>query len=194
MRYLLLLLLAGLSRAALAQAPASEPSGLPHNVLSLNVPIGKPTNLRPQYERSVGRHVSVGLRGAWYFGGAWPGWQAEAVGRYYFRPTAPAGFYVQVQVAYFNHHGIQSYFLSSPPLGLHTEYSAARVSGVGSGFGGGYQLLLGARKHWIIDGMVGLKFYLQPFRGYCDCGYEGDWYDAGPGAVLNSRLGLGYAF
>jgi len=42
--------------------------------------------------------------------------------------------------------------------------------------------------------MVGLKVYLQPFRGLCDCSYEGDWYEFGPGSAFNGRLGVGYAF
>jgi len=160
----------------------------------VNVPTGKPTNVRLQYERALGRRVGVGLRGARYFGGDWPGWQAEAFGRYYFRPHAPAGFYGQVQAAYYHHAGVESAFLNSPTQGLHTEYFPASFNGFGSGLGVGYQLLLGARRHWAIDGMVGLKVYLQPNRGMCDCGYEGDWYDKGPGSGFNGRLGVGYAF
>lgn len=194
MKYVVLLLLVGLSPAALAQAPeAASTAELPANVLSLNVPTGKPTNLRPQYERAISHRVGLGVRAAWYFGGDWPGWQAEAFGRYYFRPTAPVGFYGQAQVGAYRHRGQESSFYPMPQ-GPSRTYSATAISGPGVGLGLGYQLLLGSRKRLALDAMAGIKLYLQPFRGLCDCAYEGDWYDYGPGSIFNGRLAVGYAF
>jgi len=194
MRNTLLLLLVAASPGVRAQAPVfPEPAKMPANVISGNVPLRQFTNLRPQYERVLGRRTSLGVRAAWYFGGDWPGSQAEAFGRYYFRPTAPAGFYGQAQGAVFRHRGQESYFYPGPP-GPSTTYSSTSFSGAGAGLGLGYQWLPGARKRLVLDGMVGLKLYLEPFRGYCDCSYEGDWYEYGPGSAFNGRLAVGYAF
>ncbi|MDQ2772603.1 MAG: hypothetical protein M3Y54_19120, partial [Bacteroidota bacterium] len=115
-------------------------------------------------------------------------------GRYYFRPTAPAGFYGQLQAGAFRHHGQIFSFHPDPQLGLSTSYSSTTVSGAGPGLGLGYQWLPGTRKRLVVDAMVGLKLYLQTSQGFCDCGYEGDWYEYGPGSLFNGRLGIGYAF
>ena len=185
-RYSLLLALVGMSRACLGQAP--------FNLLSLNVPGGTPTNLRPQYERVLGPVTSLGVRGAWYFGGAWPGWQLEAFGRCYTAEAAPRGLYLQYQVGYFRHHGLTVGL--GPPPGFELITKPLTVSSYGGGLGIGYQWLPGVgRHHLVLDAMAGFKLYLQPnsFRDE-GAGYVGDWYTFGPGSIFNGRLGLGYAF
>lgn len=114
-------------------------------------------------------------------------------GRCYFRRTGPTGFYSQAQLAGFHHRG-QEFSFDVDAQEMRTTYSTTSFSGFGAGLGVGYQWLPRVSKHFVLDAMVDFKVYLQPQRGYCDCHYEGDWYNSGPGSAFNGRLGGGYAF
>jgi hypothetical protein len=179
-----LLLLAALASAtnAWAQAPVTT-------VVSVGA-FGLAPNAGLQLEHRLTRHFSLGLQGTRYFGNDYPGYQAALLGRYYFRPTAPAGFYAQAQFGVFQHTGqIQAYYYPDrvfPP-------SDVRLGGSGGGLGLGYQLLLG--QHLALNAGLGLKFYHIRSLGVCDCSYVGDWYATGqPGSLLDGQLNVGYAF
>lgn len=100
-----LLLLAGLAGAtnAWAQAPVAT-------VISVGT-FGLAPNAGLQLEHRLAQHFSLGLQGARYFSGDYPGYQAALLGRYYFRPLTPAGFYAQAQFGVFQHTGqIQAFY------------------------------------------------------------------------------------
>jgi len=178
-----LFLLAGLASvtSAWGQAPVTT-------VISVGT-FGLAPNAGLQLERRLTPHFSLGVQGSRYFGSNYPGYQAALLGRYYFRPMAPTGFYAQAQAGVFQHDGqVQGYYpdKSFPP-------SNVRLGGAGGGLGLGYQLLLG--QHLALNAGLGLKFYHIRSLGLCDCGYVGDWYAAGqPGSVFDGQLNIGYAF
>ena len=178
-----LLLLAGLVSAtgARAQAPAAT-------IVSVGA-FGLAPNAGIQLEHRLTPRFSLGLQGSRYFSNDYPGYQAALLGRYYFRPTAPAGLYAQAQAGLYRHTGqIQASYpgLTLPP-------SDVRLRDAGGGLSLGYQLLLSQRL--TLDAGLGLKFYLLRSLGYCDCGYIGDWYATGqPGSILDGHLNIGYAF
>ena len=177
------LLLAGLfsTTGARAQAPAAT-------VVSVGV-FGWGPNAGLQLEHRLASHFSLGLQGARYFSSDYPGYQAALLGRYYFRPTAPAGLYLQAQAGTYWHDGqIQGFYPGQtfPPDNV-------RLRGTGGGLGLGYQLLLG--QHLAVNAGLGLRFYFIRNLGACDCSYIGDWYAPNqPGSVLDGQLNVGYAF
>lgn len=184
-QFLLLAGWIGLASAAQAQAPTPAHG----TVISVGA-FGLAPNAGVQAEQRLSRHFSLGLQGNRYFGHDFPGYQAALLGRYYFRPRAPLGLYLQAQAGVFQHTGhTQAYYpgYSFPP-------SEVRLGGAGGGLGLGYQLLLG--QHLAVNAALGLKYYHLRSLGYCDCGYVGgDWYGPGqPGSVFDGQLSVGYAF
>lgn len=183
---LLLCALAGWVRVTSAQnTPPASLSG--RHVVSVGT-FGLSPNAGLQYESSLTGHFSLGGQGTRYFSSDYPGYQVALFGRYYFRPSAPAGFYGQGQVGAFWHDGqIQA------EMPGYSGRSATRLRGPGFGLGVGYKLPLGP--HLALNVGLGLKFYFIKSLGYCDCGYVGDWYSVGqPGSVLDGQLRTGYTF
>lgn len=172
--------------AASAQDVAPTPLAGRH-IASVGA-FGLAPNIGLQYEFRLARHWSFGVQGARYFSRDYPGYQAALIGRYYFRPLAPAGLYLQVSAGTYRHDAQGE---SNMP-GYHSTYAKV-LSGSGPGLGLGYQWLL--KQHLALQATLGLKFYLHDIGVKCDCGYVGDWYAAGqPGSLLDGQFGVGYAF
>jgi len=155
--------------------------------------VGLPTvagALGVQAEQPLGRHFSLGLWGARFFSASFPGYQGGLLGRYYFRPTAPLGLYVQAQVGAFRHDAQR---VSDYP-GASREPVSSKLSGQGGGLALGYQLAL--TRHLVANAALGLRAYPDAWsHQLSDSHYLGDFNAVGqPGSVLDGQLGLGYAF
>jgi hypothetical protein len=171
---------------AVAQTP-SLPAGSSRHLVSVGI-LGLAANAGLQYEFRVTRHFTGGLQGAYYFSPQYPGYQVALVGRYYFRPLARAGFYLQSAVGRYYHHA--QMVVDFPG---HYSVGPRILSHYGPSLGLGYRRPL--TPHLVLQATVGLKFYLHDLNVKCDCAYVGDWYATGqPGSLLDGQLSLGYAF
>ena len=173
---------------AWAQQPGQPVHG-PGPVLSVGLPTIAGA-LGVQVEQHLGRHFSVGVWGARFFSADFPGYQGGLLGRYYFRPTAPLGLYVQAQVGAFTHDAQRVSFY---PGAIPVPYGS-KLSGKGAGVGLGYQLALA--KHFVANAALGLRIYNDPYRAqFYDSYYVGDFNAIGqPGSWLDGQLSVGYAF
>jgi hypothetical protein len=184
--YLLFLVLIGSLASARAQAP--EPDHAPLGPVVSVGSYGPSANIGVQVEQRLGRHFSLSLLGARYFTNHFRGYQGALAARYYFRPTAPAGLYIQALAGTFTSHAT---VIGDYPPG--TSYRSDQTfNGNGGSLGLGYQLRFA--QHLTATIGIGIKVYPTGL-GKCDCSYEGDWYATGqPGSVLDSQLSVGYAF
>jgi hypothetical protein len=189
MKYVLLsLALAGAAQSTRAQQLA-EPVRKPGPVLSVGLPTLAGA-LGVQVEQRLGRHFSLGIWGARFFSADFPGYQGGLLGRYYFRPTAPLGLYVQAQVGAFSHDAqrVSDYPGASPmPYG-------SKLNGKGGGLALGYQLAL--TRHLVANAALGLRAYSDVWQHQLsDSHYVGEFNAVGqPGSWLDGQLSLGYAF
>ncbi len=187
----ILLLLGGLlslSPAAAAQTLAETPPVKKH-LVSVGA-FGLAPTIGLEYQQRLGKHFALGVQGARYFRGDYPGYQAALVGRYYFRALAPAGLYAQISAGCYRH---QAQAASDYPFSLPPTVYSQTLSGNGLGLGLGYHWLLGPR--WVLNTALGLKFYLHDIGAKGGPNYVGDWYATGqPGSVLDGQLSLGYSF
>ena len=182
--FLLLAGLAGSLASARAQAPAPEQSTR-GPVLSVGI-YGPSANVGVQVEQPLGRHFSLGAFGSRQFSSDFRGYQGALAGRYYFRPTAPTGLYLQATVGIYNTHALVQTFYPGA-----TNRSELHVQGSGGGLGLGYQWRFA--QHLTATIGLGVKAYPTNL-GTCDCGYTKDWYATGqPGSVLDGQLSIGYA-
>lgn len=185
------LLLAGLASSfSIAQAQTLGPDH-PANRPVVSVGIyGLSPNIGVQVEQPLGRHFSLGAFGNHQFSSAFRGYQGALVGRYYFRPTAPTGLYLQAMVGAFTSNAT---ILSDYPFGTGIiSRSDAKLKGNGGGLGLGYQWRFA--QHLTATLGLGIKVYPTSL-GACDCEYERDWYATGqPGSVWDGQLSIGYAF
>lgn len=180
------LLLAGLAASLpVAQAQTTVPA-TSGPIVSIGI-YGPSANAGLQVEQPLGRHFSLGAFGSRQFSSAFRGYQGALVGRYYFRPTAPTGLYLQAIISLFDAQAtVVSYYPGA------TYRSERTVNGSGAGLGLGYQWRFA--QHLTATIGLGIKAYPTGL-GTCDCGYEGDWYAIGqPGSVLDGQLSVGYAF
>ena len=175
--------LVGFLPPAQAQTP-DRPTG---PVVSVGV-YGVSANVGAQVEQRIGHHFSLSVLGARYFSADYPGYQAALAARYYFRPKAPLGFYLQAQAGAFR---TKEQVISDYPG--HYSQSGSQTNGHGGGLGLGYQWRVGQRL--VANFGFGLKFYPHHLGEKCDCSYVGDWYALGqPGSLLDGQLSIGYAF
>lgn len=171
--------------AASAQQPG-QPVRAFRPVVSVGI-FGFGASAGVQVEQRLGRHFSLGLRGERYFSGAFPGYHAALLGRYYFRPAAPAGLFLQ---AYAGAYSTQETLISSYPG--QTSRATHKFGGQGGGLGLGYQWFFNA--HLALAAGLGVQVHPHSLN-YCDCYGEADWYAVGqPGSVLDGQLSVGYAF
>ncbi len=186
MKYCLLLAcLASSLPSAWAQAPAPDQSAQ-GPVVSVGS-YGPSANIGAQVEQHLGRHFSLSLLGARYFTNHFRGYQAALAARYYFRPNAPSGLYIQALAGAFTSHA--TVIAEYPGASYRSEKT---FKGNGGSLGLGYQWRFA--QHLTATIGLGIKVYPTGL-GVCDCYYEGDWYGIGqPGSVLDSQLGVGYAF
>lgn len=185
-----LLFLAGLSAAlpALAQQP-----GQPVHAHTPILSVGFPTlagALGGQAEQPLGRHFSVGLWGARFFSKDFPGYQGGLLARYYFRPAAPLGLYLQAQAGAFSH---DAQTVSDYP-GASPEPYSTKLNGKGGGLALGYQVAL--TRHLVANAALGLRVYTDAFRhSFYDSHYTAQFNAVGqPGTWLDGQLNVGYRF
>jgi hypothetical protein len=148
---------------------------------------GPSANAGLQVEQPLGRHFSLGVFGNRQFNSDFRGYQGALVGRYYFRPTAPIGLYLQAMASFFNTQAMVESFYPGA-----TYRSERTIKGSGGGLGLGYQW----RFVHHLTATIGLGIKVFPTGlGKCDCAYTSDWYTIGqPGSVLDGQLSVGYAF
>lgn len=188
MKYVLLsLALAWAGQGAQAQQLA-EPVRKPGPVLAVGLPTVAGA-LGIQAEQRLGRHFSVGVWGARFFSNDFPGYQGGLLGRYYCRPTAPLGLYVQAQVGAFSH---DAQTVSDYP-GASREPLASNLSGKGGGLALGYQVAL--TRHLVANAALGLRAYTNAWQHQLsDSHYVGNFNAVGqPGSWLDGQLSVGYA-
>jgi hypothetical protein len=181
-----LLLLAGLASTDFAaRAQESRPQ---RPIVSVGV-YGPSANVGLQVEQPLSRHFTLGARASRQFSPDFRGYQGGLVGRYYFRPTAPTGLYLQAMASLFDMRATVESFYPGATYRSTSEYN---TKGTGAGLGLGYQWRFA--QHLVAS--VGLGFKAMPNGlGTCDCAYTRDWYAVGqPGSVLDGQLSFGYAF
>jgi len=189
MKYLLLSLGLGCaSQSAWAQQPGQPVHG-PGHVVSVGLPTVAGA-LGVQVEQRLGHHFSLGVWGARFFSADFPGYQGGLLGRYYFRPTAPLGLYLQAQVGAFSHDAQRvSVYPGGSPIP-----SSSKLNGKGGGLTLGYQLAL--TKHLVANAALGFRVYTDTWQHQLsDSYYVGDFNAVGqPGSWLDGQLSVGYAF
>ncbi|MGI4863446.1 MAG: DUF3575 domain-containing protein [Janthinobacterium lividum] len=179
------LLLASLATSLLSARAQDHPAEKP--IVSVGM-YGPSANVGLQVEQRVGRHFSLGVFGTHQFNSDFHGYQVALVGRYYFRPTAPTGLYLQAMAGFFD---TQATVVSYYPRATAAPRSERTVKGSGGGLGLGYQWRFA--QHFTATIGLGIKAYPAGL-GLCDCAYEHDWYAIGqPGSVLDGQLSIGYA-
>lgn len=189
MKYLLpFICLAWAGQPALAQQP-----GQPVHGRGPVVSVGLPTvagALGAQVEQPLGQHFSLGVWGARFFSADFPGYQGGLLARYYFRPTAPLGLYLQAQAGAFSHDAQR---VSDYP-GASREAYSSKLNGKGGGLALGYQLAL--TRHLVANAALGLRVYTDAWsHQLADSHYVGNFNDVGqPGSWLDGQLSVGYAF
>ncbi len=180
------LLLTGLASASFPALAQEHPAGKP--VVSIGV-YGPSANLGLQVEQPLGRHFSLGARASRQFNSDFRGYQGGLIGRYYFRPNAPTGLFLQATAELFDTKATVTAFY---PGSTSSTRSERTVKGSGIGLGLGYQWRFA--QHLVATVGLGLKV-MPNGLGKCDCAYERDWYAVGqPGSVLDGQLSFGYAF
>lgn len=160
--------------------------------------------LRIKYERVLTPQVTYGgmLTGYYgrsgYFGSTTPGVKLAPVARFYFKGTAPEGFYAQGKIA----GGIFQKNATHYPG--HGEAPAVdekeqTFTSFGGGLAGGYQLLWGKDNRWSIDVNIGVKYMSDmPHRTFGDADHRFidhtrlDWYIYGPGSIIDGLVSIGY--
>ncbi|RZK16136.1 MAG: DUF3575 domain-containing protein [Hymenobacter sp.] len=179
------LLLASLASSLLGARAQDQPASKP--IVSVGI-YGPSANVGLQVEQRLGRHFSLGAFGIRQLSSDFRGYQGALVGRYYFRPTAPTGLYVQALVGFFNTRAtVVSYY----PGATSAARSELTAQGSGGGLGLGYQWRFA--QHFTATLGLGIKAYPTSL-GTCDCAYERDWHAIGqPGSVLDGQLSIGYA-
>ncbi|NML65293.1 DUF3575 domain-containing protein [Hymenobacter sp. RP-2-7] len=176
-----------LAPSLFAQAPAVRPPVRGH-VVSLGIFTLAPS-IGVQVEQRLGQHFSLSLSGSRFFSSDYPGYQGVLAARFYFRPTAPTGLYLQAQAGAYSH---TAQVVGDYP-GVTHEPQPTSYNGKGGGLGLGYQWQFGQR--WLANAGLGLRFYPHNLGAKCDCYYLGNWYAVGqPGSVLDGQLSVGYAF
>jgi hypothetical protein len=183
--YLLFVGLASSLLSARAQAPV--PDHATHGTVVSVGSYGPSANIGAQVEQRLGRHFSLSLLGARYFTNHFRGYQAALAARYYFRPTAPSGLYIQALAGAFTSHA--TVIAEYPGVSYRSDET---FKGNGGSLGLGYQWRFA--QHLTATIGLGIKVYPTGL-GVCDCYYEGDWHATGePGSVLDTQLSVGYAF
>ena len=154
------------------------------------VSVGLPTlaaALGVQLEQPLGQHFSLGLWGSRFFSADYPGYQGGVAARYYFRPKAPLGLYLQAQAGAFSH---DAQVVNNYP-GANREPVPGNYSGKGGGLALGYQLAL--TRHLVANAALGFRAYSNWSHNLSDSHYVGDFSATGqPGSVLDGQLSVGY--
>lgn len=179
------LLLASLATPLLGAHAQAPPAAKP--IVSVGM-YGPSANVGLQVEQRLGRHFSLGVFGARQLNSDFRGYQGALVGRYYFRPTAPTGLYLQAMAGFFDTRATVVAYYPGAATAVRSERAA---KGSGGGLGLGYQWRFA--QHFTATIGLGIKAYPSGL-GTCDCTYERDWYAIGqPGSVLDGQLSIGYA-
>lgn len=179
----------GLALPALAQQPGQPVHHWRGPVVSAGLPTVAGA-LGVQVEQPLGRHFSLSLWGARFFSAYFPGYQGGLLARYYFRPTAPLGWYLQAQAGAFSH---DAQLVSDYPGASSTPYTS-KLNGKGGGLAGGYQWAL--TRHLVANAAVGLRVYTDAWnQRFYDAHYVGQFnYVGQPGSWLDAQLSVGYCF
>ncbi len=167
------------------------------NILSIS-PFGLVNKVRVGYERSLGKRVSAGVNGSYYYDELFPGFQVSPFFRYYFNLEHHAGWYVHLNYVYFDHFAqvTEKSVITSGAAGK-TLYDLEFV-GHGGGVGLGYQMLVGKKKNIGLDFMGGFKHLPIPsgeaFSRPQSESLKSEWILMGPGSFFNGKIGLSYVF
>ena len=173
-------------------ASVQDPPVAKKNVIGLSV-FGLINKVKIKYERTLTPKFTAGATLAGYYG-LYPGVQLSPFVRYYFRPQAPKGLYLQGQVGAYWHTSIITYISNLNSSGNVVEYAGeATISNVGAGAALGYQWLLGKRNRVSVDINGGFKSYKTGLANE-DNLVGLTWYTTGPGSFFNGLISFGYAF
>jgi hypothetical protein len=163
--------------------------------------------LRLKYERVLTPKVTYGGILTGYYGST-PGIQLAPIARYYFKGTAPEGFYAQAKiVGSFQSRNITVDIYDRPYDGfwgsanrIATEDRKQTFTSFGAGLAAGYQLLWGKNSRWSVDINLGVKFVgnipeptLKENEKTLDLDNLG-WYLTGPGSIVDGLVSIGYRF
>ena len=206
---------------ALAQEIPAPEALLPVLTLRIN-PLGFVNKARAQAEVTLGA-VGLGVVSSYYYAGSFTGPKAEIYGRFYTGRRLAEGFYLQAKGGVGRYTTNPRFDISSSSYdsrGFLTNVSTEldqpdgeRNFVAGGGGGGlGYQFRLGHGRRFVLDVYAGLQYVplpreingftrttATPGGGRTTAEYDNsdgfvEWYGLGPGAVLNSMVGIGYTF
>ncbi|MFQ3575584.1 MAG: hypothetical protein SNJ77_04020 [Cytophagales bacterium] len=199
----LFLLVFGVSCLGFSQSLGKSPI-MPKNVLKA-FPIGFINKAKFGYEYAPNQNMTVGFNMALYYM-LFKGVTLGPTLRLYFTGTAPHGLFFQLQAHYFS---TSTNISLTYDLGSGTRVTrnfTRSASGVGGGFGLGYQFLMGANGNVSLDLMAGLKYLPVPEGAFYvkdtdtfgntigEIDYTPFWYLTGPGSIINCHISVGYAF
>lgn len=167
------------------------------NLLSIS-PFGLVNKVRIGYERSLGKKVSIGVNGSYYYDEVYPGYQVSPFFRYYFKLAHHGGWYVHFNYTYFDHLAQVKDRTVAVAQGQGKILYELNFTGHGGGLGLGYQMLLGKKKNIGLDFMGGIKHLPIPkttdFNRSQSQTLKNDWILMGPGSFFNGKVGLSYVF
>jgi hypothetical protein len=171
---LVLLMMVGLLSTSLFAQTGEKQASEFKNVVGVS-PFAFWHGLRLKYERVLTPKLTVGSLFTGYYG-QFPGVQIAPVGRYYFKHTAPKGFYGQAKLV----------------GGYYSCESSENFTSFGFGAAVGYQTLFTKNDKWTFDFNLGLK--LSGIAGNSD-GVTGlSWVLWGPGSWIDGLVSIGYRF
>lgn len=113
------------------------------------------SQLKFQYERKLNDRFTIGLIQKTLFSD-FSGMRFEPTLRYYFKKEAPKGFYVQAKVGV-GYHYYYNFIRNSDST--TTQTNRQYFWAYGGGLAGGYQFIIGSKKHFVIDLYLGLQVF-----------------------------------
>jgi hypothetical protein len=176
------------------------------NVVSVS-PFRIWNGLRIKYERPLNEKLTYGGILTGYYG-SYPGVQLAPIARYYFKGSAPEGFYAQAKiVGGFYSRSISVDIYDRPYDGLlgranhiGEEDRTQTFTSFGVGIAAGYQLFWGKNNRWSIDINLGVKLTnaipdptLKDNENVISID-NAAWLLTGPGSIVDGLISIGYRF
>ena len=184
------LLLTVIAVIAIASTASAQTSSEPKNIIGI-WPGRLGNGIRIKYERTLSEKFTIGGTLTGYYG-VFPGFQVAPAGRFYFKPNAPEGFYVQGKVL-IGFYSQNSNSKSVVDGNLYTDDKTS-FTRFGGGVAVGYQLLWGKTDRWSLDLNIGVKYHGQnPTFGDGEVD-NGKWGLFGPGSIVDGLASIGYRF